>query len=351
MKRLSFRSWMSIITLLLLAVIVFFSRHELERAGELLGRVDLHVLALVIPVVAIGYLAAGEMIFSYLRQKRLIDHVSIWTQMRISLELNFVNHVLPSGGVSGISYMNWRLGKYGVHSGKATMAQAVRYVVGFAAMITLLIVSVILVTIDGGINRWIILMSSTLVGVMIAVTFAGVYLMKSVTRMEKFAHAVARVCNAIVRKVTLGKISRAITAVAIEEFLREMQDDFDGMMRDKRVLVKPYLWGLFFTATEIAIFYIVFLALGSSINPAPILIAYGLASLAGFLVVTPGGAGAYEAIMVLVLAFAGMPNGEAIAGILLTRMIILFVTVVGGYVFYQLALMKYGKKSVSDIQR
>lgn len=349
MKRLSFRSWMSIVTLLLLVIIVFFSRHELERAWELLGRVDVKVLLLVIPVVAIGYLAAGEMIFSYLRQKRLIDHVSIWTQMRISLELNFVNHVLPSGGVSGISYMNWRLGKYGVRSGKATMAQAVRYVVGFGAMITLLIVSVVLVTVDGGVNRWIILMSSTLVTVMIIITMVGFYLMKSVTRMEKFAHAVARVCNAVVRKLTLGKVPHAITAVAIEEFLREMQDDFDELMRDKRVLVKPYLWGLFFTATEIAIFFIVFWSLGSPVNPAPILIAYGLASLAGFLVVTPGGAGAYEAIMVLVLAFAGMPNGEAIAGILLTRMIILFVTVVGGYVFYQLALMKYGKKSASDI--
>ena len=68
-------------------------------------------------VVMIGYLAAGEMIFSYLRQKKMISHISVFTQMRISLELNFVNHVLPSGGVSGISYMNWRLHKLGVSVG------------------------------------------------------------------------------------------------------------------------------------------------------------------------------------------------------------------------------------------
>ena len=59
----------------------------------------------------------------------------------------------------------------------------------------------------------------------------------------------------------------------------------------------------------------------------------------------PGGAGAYEAIMVLVLAIAGMPKGEAIAGIVLTRAIILFVTIVIGYIFYQLALVQYGKRS------
>ena len=120
-------------------------------------------------------------------------------------------------------------------------------------------------------------------------------------------------------------------------------------MREKGLLLKPYLWGIFFTITEIAIFSIVFWALGSPVNPAPILIAYGLASVTGFLVVTPGGAGAYEATMVLVLAIAGMSNGEAIAGIVLTRAIILFVTIVGGYIFYQQALVKYGKRPDADI--
>ncbi|NCU38375.1 flippase-like domain-containing protein [Candidatus Saccharibacteria bacterium] len=349
MKRLSFRSWVSIITLLFIAIILFFSRHELERAWALLADVDLWVLALVLPVVAVGYLAAGEMVFSYLRQKRVIDHVSIWTQMRISLELNFVNHVLPSGGVSGISYMNWRLGKYGVRSGKATMAQAVRYVVGFAAMITLLVVAVLLVTIDGNLNRWIILMSSTLVGVMFAITVLGMYLMKNRSRMKRFARVLSRVGNTMLSTITFGRIPHFITAAVIEEFLYEMQDDYEELTNDTKLLIKPYLWGLFFTATEITIFTIVFWALGSPINPAPIIIAYGLASLAGLIVVTPGGTGAYEAVMVLVLAFAGVPNGQAIAGILLTRMIILFVTIVGGYVFYQLAILKYGKQPPANI--
>ncbi|QQS21537.1 flippase-like domain-containing protein [Candidatus Saccharibacteria bacterium] len=344
MKRLSFRTWLSGISLLLIVVLLYVSRHEIARAWELASKVDVWVLLFVIPVVAIGYLAAGEMVFSYMRQKKLIDHVSIWTQMRISLELNFVNHVLPSGGVSGISYMNWRLGKLGVKTGKATMAQAIRYVVGFAAMITLLLLSVLIVTIDGTVNRWIIFMSSALVGVMIISTMLGMYLMKSVTRLSRFAHYVARGYNHIVKVLTLGRIPHAITAIAIQTFLEEMHEDFVELMRDRRILIKPYLWGLFFVVTEMAIFWIVFWSLGSPVNPAPILIAYGLATMAGLVVVTPGGAGAYEAIMVLVLAIAGMSQSEAIAGIVLTRAIILFVTVVIGYVFYQMALLKYGKQ-------
>ena len=345
MKRPTFRTWLSLITLIFIAIILFFSRKELNHAWQTLGRVDLWVLLLVVPVVAIGYLAAGEMIFSYLRQKKLIDHVSLWTQMRISLELNFVNHVLPSGGVSGISYMNWRLGKFGVKPGQATVAQGVRYVVGFASMVSLLVISVLLVTLDGTVNRWIIFMSSALVFGMVMVTFGGVYLMRSVTRIARFSSKIARWCNRAIETATFGKKKHVVKAVAIENFLDEMHEDFVGIVRDKRILWQPYLWGLFFTATEVAIFWIVFWSLGSPINPAPILIAYGLASITGFLVVTPGGAGAYEAVMVLVLAIAGMDKGEAIAGIVLTRAIILFVTIVVGYILYQLALVQYGKRS------
>ena len=166
--KVSLRTGISIATFVLIVVILFFSRRELHHAWGLVGTVDWWVLLALVPVIMIGYLAAGEMTFSYLRQKGLIKKISIWTQMRISLELNFVNHILPSGGVSGVSYMNWRLGKYGVSTGKATMAQGVRYVSGFAAMVTLLMVAVFWVTMDGTVNRWIILMSSMLVTLMIA---------------------------------------------------------------------------------------------------------------------------------------------------------------------------------------
>lgn len=347
--RLSLRTWISIATFILIGVILFFARRELAHAWELLGKVDLWILALLVPVVMIGYLAAGEMVFSYLRQKKLIPHLNLFTQMRISLELNFVNHVLPSGGVSGVSYMNWRLGKFGVTTGKATMAQAVRYVAGFAAMVTLLIIAVFFVTLDGTVNRWIILMSSALVTVMIVATVLCVFMFSNVARMNKVARWITRAVNAIVYRVTLGKVSKVVKVETVITALDDLHDDYKGLMRDKRILIQPYLWGLFFTVTEIAIFWIVFWALGSPVNPAPILIAYGLASLAGFLVVTPGGAGAYEAIMVFVLAIAGMSNSEAIAGIVLTRAIILFVTIVAGWALYQQVVLKYGKRPNAPI--
>lgn len=341
---MSFRAWLSVITLLLIAVIIYFSRHELLRAWELLGQVNLWVLLLLIPGQLLVYYAGGEVIFSYLRAKKSIEKVSGPELTRMSLEMNFVNHILPSGGVSGISYMTWRLGKHGVAPGRAAMAQVVRFAMTFIAFIILLVIAVVAVTIDGDINRWIILVSSTLVAIMVGAIVGGVYLISSQKRMASTADWIVRTTNRIVRGVTFGRKKAVMRRAKVEQFFSDMHDDYIVLKHDKSVLLKPLLWGLFFTIADVSLFLITFWALGVTVNPAPILIAYGVASIAGFFVVTPGGAGAYEAVMVAFLAVAGLSQGIAIAGIVLTRVILLLGTIVLGYVFYQLALVKYGKQ-------
>lgn len=120
---MSFRSWLSLFTIILLVVIIYLARHEIGGAWQLLEHVNLWILALIIPAQLVVYYAAGETIFSYLRGKRSITELKAPTLARIALEANFVNHVLPSAGVSGISYLNWRFGGYGVKLARATMAQ------------------------------------------------------------------------------------------------------------------------------------------------------------------------------------------------------------------------------------
>jgi putative heme transporter len=341
---MSFRAWLSVITLVLIAVIIFFSRHELLHAWNLLGQVDIWILLLLIPGQLLVYYTGGEMMFSYLRAKDSIAKVSPPELAGMALEMNFVNHILPSGGLSGVSYMTWRLSKYGVSSGRATMAQMVRYAVGLLSFMTLLFVAVFIVTVDGSINRWIILMSSLLVGGMTSALVGAVYLLSSPKRIAGFSSWFVRTANSLVRKFTFGRKKRMLSATKVDAFFMEMHDDYLALKRDKRILIKPFLWGLLFTAADVALFFITFWALGHPVNPAPILIAYGVATIAGFFVITPGGAGAYEAIMVAFLAVAGLDKGTAIAGIVLTRVILLLGTIGLGYLFYQRALIKYGRK-------
>jgi len=346
---MSFRAWLSVFTLFIIVVIVFFSRHELLHAWELLERVNIWILLLLIPGQALVYYAGGEMIFSYLRAKNSIKHVAPLTLARMSLEMNFVNHVLPSGGVSGVSYMGWRLGKAGVPTSRATMAQVVRFAMGFVAYIILLSVAVLMVTIDGNINRWIILVSSALVSTMVGSILGTIYLMSSYGRMTRFARWFARTTNKLVRKVTFGRRKQVVKRDDIEAFFADLHNDYEALRDEKAVLLKPLLWGMVYNIVDVSLFLITFWALGAPVNPAPILIAYGVAAMAGFIVVTPGGAGAYEAIMVAFLAVAGISQGTAIAGIVLTRVILLLGTIGFGYLFYQLALVKYGKRRKTTI--
>lgn len=341
---MSFRAWLSVITFILIGVILYFSRHELQHALELLSQVNIWILLLLLPAQMLVYYASGEMIFSYLRAKGKMKDVPRSQLAQIALEGNFVNHVLPSGGVSGVSYLTWRLGHLGVPPGRATMAQVVKHAVGFISFMALLLVALFAVTIDGNINRWIILTSAILIGGMSIVILGGIYLFSSKSRIDAFGGWLTRVTNKIVRRVTFGRRRVLIKQKPMQVFFDDMHHDFLELRHDKKLLIKPFLWGLVFMGLDAGLFVITFWALGEPVNPAPVLIAYGVASMASFFMLTPGGAGAYEAIMVAFLAVAGLASGTAIAGIVLTRVILLLGTIGFGYIFYQRALFRYGRR-------
>ena len=55
--------------------------------------------------------------------------------------------------------------------------------------------------------------------------------------------------------------------------------------------------------------------------------------------------------MIIFLSMTGVAPDVAIAGIILTRVILLTGTIVFGYIFYQHALLKYGKPHDAAVQR
>lgn len=339
---------MTVVTLIIMALIVYVSRHELAKAWALLGQADTRLLLLLIPFQIIVYFAGGEMIFSYLRRKKLIRHISRFEQTRIALELNLVNHIFPSGGISGISYTTWRMYHLGVSSSRATFAQLVRYVAGFVSLMILLVVAVVILALDGQVNRYIVASSFLLVLIVVLLTAGLVIVLSSEIRMGKTARGMTRLINGIVRRLTLGRVTHLLKREQVERFFTEMHGDFRELAADKRLLISPLVWGAIYAIFDILMFMTAFWALGASVNPAILLVGYGVAGLAGLVAFTPGGAGVYELIMIFFLTMAGVGAEVAIAGIVLTRAILLTGTIVFGYVFYQQALWKYGKGTGGD---
>lgn len=345
---MSIKLWVSIATLIILTIVIYFSRQEIAKAWILLGQVNLWLLLLLIPLQVLAYFSAAEMIFAYLRQKRLTKAISSLMMTRLALEMNFVNHALPSGGVSGISFMGWRLKHFGISVSRSTTAQLVRMVTGFASYTTLLVIAVIVMKFDGNISRDIVIISALMVLVMLLAIAVVVYILNRDYRIDKIAKHFVSGLNRFVKRLTFKRVPHLVHITPISRFLHEIQEDYVHIRANKKILKVPYIWGLLFSITEIAMFTVVFYALGHPVNPAPILIAYGLAGIAGFFVVTPGGAGAYEFIMVGFLTLAGIDPTVGIAGIVLTRVLLMFGTIVGGYLFYQQAILQYGKKPTNS---
>ena len=343
-KRLSVKQWLNIVTLVLIALVVFFARHDLVKAWELLWSVNIWIFLLVIPLQFLSYYASGATIFSYLKKRGDLTNLPALEQPKMALELNFVNHVFPTAGVSGASYMTYRLGGLGVNHGRATLSQFVRLASTFASFAFLMLVAVLWVTIDGNLTRFTILVASSLVTVILGAIAGTIFLLGSQKRLDKFEAMLDDILNTRLTK-WFGRKKPFIRRKVMHDFFVDLHEDYKTLKEDPRCLIGSFWWGVAFNVLETMMFFVAFWSLGVIVNPAPILIANGLAGLIGTFLVTPGGAGGYEASMILFLSSAGVQPSIAVAGVLLTRTTLLLLTILSGYIFYNSALKKYGKPS------
>lgn len=343
---MSFRSWATILTTVLLGLVVFFGWSEITQAWSLLGRVNIWILLLLIPIQLLSYYAVGNVIFSYIRAKGDLVGVSNWMTTRWALELNFVNHVLPSGGAAGFSYLGWVLARHGVSNGRAAMGQIIRFALMFLAFISLLFISLMILILDHQVNRIIILFSFLLTVLAIGGTLLVAYMVGNKARLIKFSGKLSKFLDKAVSTLTLGKKKNVIKQEKVEGFFTELHVDYIEIKRNKRILKRPYVWSLIANVADIMLISIAFWSLGTWVSPAVIFVSFGLTAVASFISVTPGGAGVYEAVMIAFLASAGVPADVAIAGTLLARVVLLSGTIIFGYVFYQLTILKYGKNPI-----
>lgn len=350
MPKISFRGWLTLVTLVLLTVVIVGAWPEILKAWQLLGQINLWILALLIPVQLLSYYITGEISFSYLRAKGDLKTMSHWRMTRIALELNFVNHIIPSGGAAGFSYFGWILKYHGVSPGRSTMAQIIRFALTFVSFILLLVVAVILLTVDQQINRTVILFSVLLVVLAAGGTVAFVYAIGSRRRLQKFSDWLTRVYNKVVRVITRGRKPEALSSSVLAKFFEDLHRDFLSIKKDLRILIWPFIWALIANLMDVALLWISFWSLGYMINPAMLFVAFGLASIASVVSVTPGGAGVYEAIMVAFLASNGISADMAIAGTLIARVSLILLTISFGYLFYQLTVNQYGRHTHSVSQ-
>ena len=388
-EKAMFKKILSIVTLLLVGVVVYGARNEIVSAFQCIfgGQcmdgshfsINFWIVLLLIPEQLFMYYSAGKIFFSYMAGKaksqknitkisvgkntktekvdtksdsQAFDQLTTWQLARISFELNFVNHAIPSGGVSGLGYITWRLKKFGATAGQVSFMYILRYVITILANQTQTILAIIFLLVTNNVPSNAIWMVGAVAAMSVGVIL-GIILVIVIVSNRKLidfaAKKLAALINGAVRIFTFGKKKQIIETKKVQKYFLDLHEDFLTAKRDKKILVGPVLWGFLYNFLEIATYEIVAIAIGHPEIFPQIMVAEALGSVVGAVLPTPGGVGGYEGSMVAVMTVLGSDLAVASTTVLVTRMIVLLNTIVSGYGFYQNAISKIGKEEKQKI--
>jgi putative heme transporter len=333
-KRSKWRLALTALTFIALAVLIYGVRKDIGGVVENLGKVNTLALLLIIPIEALNYDVYTRF---YVRIFRILGKEVRYRDMyRLNLELNFVNHILPSGGVSGISYFTVRMRRYGVSGPKSTLSQLIKLLILYASFQPLLIIGVLLLAARGHVNNLVMVVASSIITLLVVGTFGFIYMIESRSRINTFLTAITRILNKL-----LGLFRRKQETFSIEGAqvaFGELHDNYQLLKENWRDLKLPFLYLLIANATEVAAVYVVYIAFGRLVNVGAVILAYAVANFAGLVSVLPAGIGVYEGLMTAVLAATGIPAGLSIPVTIMYRVINMTIQLTPGYYFYQKAL-------------
>jgi uncharacterized protein (TIRG00374 family) len=333
-KRSRWRLILTLITVITLGILIYGLRKDVGGVIENLYKVNAVWLLLLIPIEALNYDVYARM---YVKLFKILGNDVRYKDMyKLNLELNFVNHILPSGGISGISYFTVRMRAFGVSGPKATLSQLMKLLLLYVSFQPLLVIGVFLLALRGHVNNLILVVATSLITLLIIGTFAFVYMIESRTRINSFLTAVTRVLNKL-----LGFFRRnqeTINIAGAQTAFNELHDNYKLFKESWRDLKAPFLLMMLANITEIAAIYTVYLAFGRLVNVGAVILAYAVANFAGLISVLPAGIGIYEGLMTGVLAATGIPAALSIPVTLMYRVLNMSVQLIPGYYFYQKAV-------------
>jgi uncharacterized protein (TIRG00374 family) len=333
------RRWkllVNLVTLIALALLIYFIRDQLVETLNNFKRVDVLVLLLILPIQFLNYHAQTKM---YMNLFRIVGNkLKYWFLFKASLELNFVNHVFPSGGVTGVSYFGVRMrdGEQ-ISAAKATLVQVMKVALLLLSFEILLVVGLIFLAIGGRANDLMLFVAGSLSTFMVLGTVAFTYIIGSKRRINSFFIAVTKGLNRLIQ-IVRPKHPETFNVERAHAAFDDLHENYEEFKKHYRELKAPFWWAVVANATEVATIYVVYIAFNEWVNIGAVILAYAVANFAGLVSVLPGGVGIYEGLMVAVLSAGGVPAAVALPVTVMYRVLSTLIQVPPGYYFYHKAL-------------
>jgi uncharacterized protein (TIRG00374 family) len=343
------RRWklvLNIITLVALVVVIDITRRQIGETIGNLGHVRAWALLLIIPIEALNYHSQAKL---YQRLFAIVGNkLSYKYLFKTSLELNFVNHVFPSGGVTGMSYFTLRLrdGK-SLSGAKATLIHLLKIMLYFMAFELLLIFGVFSLAMMGRVNNLVILVASSISTLLVVATFGFIYIIGSKQRINSFFGTVTKGLNRLIN-VVRPHYPETINIKRARQVFDDFHDNYEAIKQSYPKLKGPFLYALLADVTEVAAVYVVYIAFGHLVNVGAVILAYAIANVAGLVSVLPGGIGIYEALMTAVLASTGVKPAVSLPVTIMYRVVNTLIQLPPGYYLYQKTLRR-GEQRLPEV--
>jgi uncharacterized protein (TIRG00374 family) len=331
------------VTVIALVILVVAIHKELIATFENLHKVDFWALLLLIPVEIWNYHAQAKM---YQGLFRIVgNELNYRFLFEASLELNFINSVFPSGGVSGISYFGARMRTDKISGGRATLVQIMKLMLIFISFEILLVFGLFFMALKGHVNGLTILIGGSLSTLTIIATLAMVFIVGDYRRINVTFEFVTRLLNRLIH-VVRPKHPKTISIERYRPTLNELHDNYKLMETHRRQLKWPLIHALEANFSEILAVYVVYIAFGHWVNFGAVILAYAVANFAGLVSVLPSGIGVYEALMTAVLAAGGVPPRLSLPVTVMYRVLNTLLQLPPGYVYYHRTLHRQSAKEL-----
>ena len=343
-KWFSFRAILFLLTFLLVGYVVYQNWPDIVDTLHHIREANGFVLMLLIPEQLFMYYACGQIFFSYLKNRRDVKKFSKGEILKISTELNFVNHAIPAGGVGGLAFLTYRLFPFGVSAGQASFLYLFRYAITtvinyMQALIAILVLLGLRLIPDNA--RWIIPVALLMnLGVFLFLWFV-VFVASSKKRIDFFASVATKVSNVTVRFLTSGRKKAIMRSDKIQTYFADIHDSVQIAKKNKSFLKGPLTWGVIFSFSEIATYWIVAISLGRPELLPFIMVGEAIGSV--FDGIVPYGL--YELGMAGVMIALGVDFPTATIVTVMTRVITLLFTIASGsYPYYEVIRGKDERK-------
>lgn len=327
---LSLTTVLWLVVLLAAAIAVATNIGELRRIGDAFRSAQWGYVAAAAAVEAAFVLNLALFYVSTFRASRV--RAGVGRFVLLTSASYFVNLVSKTGGLGGIALYLREAKRTGEPQARVSAAYLTAYVIGYAAYLCVLVVTLLLLWARGSLRPAEIAAAAVILGIIVAAGLVLAVGLRSEAALGRLYLLAAYPANAAAR---LFRRAPFIDRCAARETVGELYEAVDHVKRNPRRYALPFAHALGVEVISAAMLFLIARALHANISVQAALAGYTISLLFSMVAITPSGLGFVEVSLSVLLVSFGLTRADAIAVALGYRLFEFWLPVLLGAVALQ----------------